>query len=340
MELSTMLNVKSLYKNSNDYLTQGRFDRYGTNSRMGYYPEIRELRIAKMYEFLNTFRPDLLDKPLVKDEYQYAEGKIDKLREGENSVIPYDWKSSPLEMAKLFNYSVEELANLMVEFHKDQKFTMPKDYQVDWRDRLGGGSVSFKVGDEVEYTDKRGNTKIYIIDKIDEDGDYADLQEKDDDTRFVDDVDVEKINLITKERDKLDDEFYEPFDPLLEKNAEKVWDFMMYHLSLGKNYEITDNKLSVIYNHLGVPTYHDSSDRKKSLKERRKIDDSEIVEKRKAKWTDIITKMKERYYNGSGYTPDLIRGINELKKTEQEILIPQWINNQQELTEKIESLID
>ena len=150
----------------------------------------------RMHYNISQLRPDLIDKPLVNQEYfptylkavyeenterfrRYGKDLDTLISECKNiyafvqnyiSIVPYEspYKivypkvSSPLyrmQLDKLFNYSVEELINLMVKVLKDQKIAYPLGYSKNWRELIPAKDIPIVEGDEVEFDTKKGRKK-------------------------------------------------------------------------------------------------------------------------------------------------------------------------------------
>jgi hypothetical protein len=84
--------------------------------------------------------------------------------------VPYDsvyrvtnlQLSKPLwrmQIDKLFNYSVQDLIELMVKVLKDQKIGYPLGYSKNWRDLIPATPIPIVEGDEVEFDTKKGRKK-------------------------------------------------------------------------------------------------------------------------------------------------------------------------------------
>lgn len=152
----------------------------------------------RMHYNISQLRPDLIDKQLVNQEgyksylnsvfeenksqweyrgYNSVEDILQKakniyefIHEGLNSYIPY---SSPytitrnqisnpiyrLQLDKLFNYSVEELIDLMVQTLKEQKIAYPLGYSKNWRELIPARPIPIIEGDEIEFDTKKGRRR-------------------------------------------------------------------------------------------------------------------------------------------------------------------------------------
>jgi hypothetical protein len=152
-----------------------------------------------MYYQISQIRPDLLPKPLQNEEgYKKYIGKViptisDYYKERENlrdvdaffNFYPdiYNWakngmynyldSDSPYYLTRshnsmllwresftsIFNYSAEELIQLMVQLLKEQKIAYPIGYSKNWRDLLPKKEIPIVEGDEVEFDTKKGRKK-------------------------------------------------------------------------------------------------------------------------------------------------------------------------------------
>lgn len=164
------------------------------------YPIVRRINYgdfySNMYNNIGQLRPDLLDKPLWnKEEWENMLKTIAKVTNQSESYLlnnerykdpfifsyhsnslmnydyesPYNWESnSNLSknliykewINKIFNYSAEDLINLMVTLLKEQKVGYPIGYSKNWREvykpKLEMPIIEF---DEVEYDTKKGRKK-------------------------------------------------------------------------------------------------------------------------------------------------------------------------------------
>jgi hypothetical protein len=161
--------------------------------------EIKEDFRFRMHYHISQVRPDLIDKPLVNQEgYEsYIKAVYEENKERFNSggiesaerflneaknIYEFIFKrydkslsySSPLRVTepqisnplyrmyldKLFNYSVEDLINLMVQVLKDQKIAYPLGYSKNWRELIPKKPSPIVEGDEIEFdTLKKGRVK-------------------------------------------------------------------------------------------------------------------------------------------------------------------------------------
>jgi hypothetical protein len=60
---------------------------------------------------------------------------------------------------KVFNYTADELIQIMVQVYKDQKIAYPRGYSSNWRELLPKKQVPIVEGDEVEFDTKKGRKK-------------------------------------------------------------------------------------------------------------------------------------------------------------------------------------
>jgi len=147
---------------------------------------------ALLYYNICQIRPDLIDKPLLNQEetmkwyknlvnWQRANGnsQLDDYIDSENIyyifsknyytkfnsdndyyIDPTDYYKYPKQLMlleKIFNYSAEEIINLIVQVCKEQKIAFPRGYSKNWRDVLTANIERPIVeGDEVEFDTKKG----------------------------------------------------------------------------------------------------------------------------------------------------------------------------------------
>jgi len=152
-----------------------------------------------MYYQISQIRPDLLPKPLQNEEgYKKYIAKViptisDYYKDRQNlrdvdaffNFYPniYKWASdgmyslldndSPYYLIRshnsmllwresftsIFNYSAEELIQLMVQLLKEQKIAYPIGYSKNWRELLPKKEIPIIEGDEVEFDTKKGRKK-------------------------------------------------------------------------------------------------------------------------------------------------------------------------------------
>jgi hypothetical protein len=62
-------------------------------------------------------------------------------------------------LGKIFNYSAQDLVELMVQVYKEQKIAYPRGYASNWRDLMPKRQVPIVEGDEVEFDTKKGRKK-------------------------------------------------------------------------------------------------------------------------------------------------------------------------------------
>jgi hypothetical protein len=152
----------------------------------------------RMHYAISQIRPDLIDKPLVNAEYfpTYLKGVWEENKEKlisagmslesmtkeskniyqlidssyvfrfigynspynvvRNQVNQFLWRN---QLDKLFNYSVEDLIELMVKVLKEQKIGYPLGYSKNWRELIPEKQLPIVEGDEVEFDTKKGRKK-------------------------------------------------------------------------------------------------------------------------------------------------------------------------------------
>jgi hypothetical protein len=146
---------------------------------------------ALMYYNICQIRPDLIDKPLLNQQatiewyqnlYNWERGNGNtEVRESleysnvyyifdnrywkfnsnnEYYIDPNEYVKYPKQvmlLEKMFNYTAEEIINLMVQVCKEQKIAFPRGYSKNWREVLIANIERPIVeGDEVEFDTKKG----------------------------------------------------------------------------------------------------------------------------------------------------------------------------------------
>ena len=106
-----------------------------------------ENTLQMIWNFLNTFRPSLIDKPLVKEKSSY-----DKLFSPTPTQESRSLKVNPNEL----NYSFEDLTELMNVFRKDAIIEYPRGYMSGWKEETEKAIPTFKVGEKVTFETRRG----------------------------------------------------------------------------------------------------------------------------------------------------------------------------------------
>jgi hypothetical protein len=149
---------------------------------------------ALMYYNICQIRPDLIDKPLLNQQatiewyqnlYNWERGngntEVQESIEYSNVyyifdnrywkfnsnneyyIDPQDYVKYPKQvilLEKMFNYTAEEIINLMVQVCKEQKIAFPRGYSKNWREVLTANIERPIVdGDEVEFDTKKGRKK-------------------------------------------------------------------------------------------------------------------------------------------------------------------------------------
>jgi hypothetical protein len=148
-----------------------------------------------MYYTINQIRPDLIDKPLLNKEgtAQWQKSLYDwEIKDGNTSVNNsfeegnnfyqildnrywnynssnpfyinteeyYKYPSQLIQLEKIFNYTAQELVNLMMQVTKEQKIGFPRGYSKNWREvKSANIEVPIVEGDEVEFDTKKGRKK-------------------------------------------------------------------------------------------------------------------------------------------------------------------------------------
>jgi len=152
-----------------------------------------------MYHNIFQIRPDLIDKPLLNQEnyFDFAKGVFNDLSQefkGNRNIsnvedliynypnlysldtnkvfdqlsinspnnLRFENYSNPLwrmNFEKLFNYTAEQLIELMVQVIKEQKIGYPLGYSKNWRELIPQKPLPIVEGDEVEFDTKKGRKK-------------------------------------------------------------------------------------------------------------------------------------------------------------------------------------
>ena len=151
-----------------------------------------------MYYKISQLRPDLIQKPLFnEDEWknflrlamnnenysgQYRYNNFDELYKSFSN--PFLWRlnsqyalgyneswmnweysqdaKNPMYrewLGKIFNYSAQDLVELMVQVYKEQKIAYPRGYASNWRELMPKRQVPIVEGDLVEFDTKKGRKK-------------------------------------------------------------------------------------------------------------------------------------------------------------------------------------
>lgn len=104
----------------------------------------KESKFQYVWNFLNNFRPSLIDKPLLKDAQLFKNPTASQESRG-LKINPYS-----------LNYSFEDLNDLMNQFRKDGIIEYPRGYYKGWREEKEKPTPSFKVGENVSFETRRG----------------------------------------------------------------------------------------------------------------------------------------------------------------------------------------
>ena len=99
-------------------------------------------------EYPNIYAFMLKFNGVATGEFNIADGSVDKMTPLKEMYIN-----------GLFNYTMEELINLMVQVLKEQKIAFPLGYSKNWRELLPETPLPIIEGDEVEFDTKKGRKK-------------------------------------------------------------------------------------------------------------------------------------------------------------------------------------
>jgi hypothetical protein len=142
-----------------------------------------------LYYNLSIIRPDLIELPLLNEDgyKKFAEAFLESEKMKNKNFSKADLKDYPniyafitkfkyefygdfqilypnsaiqrSNQSSLFNYTIEDLINLMVQTLKEQKIAFPIGYSKNWRDLLPKKETPIVEGDEVEFDTKKGRKK-------------------------------------------------------------------------------------------------------------------------------------------------------------------------------------
>ena len=107
--------------------------------------------LQAVWNFLVTFRPSLIDKPLVKN--------LDNLLSPTEVQQSRQLKINPTAL----NYSFEELTELMNQFRKDAIIEYPMGYKSNWEEEENVPIPIFKVDEKVSFETRRGVKEGKVI---------------------------------------------------------------------------------------------------------------------------------------------------------------------------------
>jgi len=281
LEFSTLNNFKGEYVKIEDLSLEEQSARGWQNTYAG-----------QMYKYLSAFRPDLVPLPFLKEKS--LENRSVTSRSDKNYRYSGNWDDIGTDGA---NYYPKELIEKIVQFHREQKFSLPSDYKPD---------LSYSVGDEVIYETKRGKKKA-IIESVNAgygQKDTYDLKFGKDD--YVDEVFEIRLSPIKEVKTEL---LFNPFTKDRTKLNEK-WSF-------GQN---SDNNDFYNMSQFLMPD---------DLKEMTKWADFVDYMKTNRKYN------VNSYSSQVWWSVDYPLAFKRLEKAENDFLKPKGINNKKELEEKL-----
>jgi hypothetical protein len=127
-------------------------DKYNELKSYSGYRKVNPLQAV--WNFLNFFRPSLIDKPLVRDE--------DLL-----------FRPTPLQESRALkinpealNYSFEDLTELMNVFRKDAIIEYPRGYKTGWKQENDMPLPKFEVGEKVKFSTRRGDKEGVVLEVL------------------------------------------------------------------------------------------------------------------------------------------------------------------------------
>ena len=204
--LSRYISWESIYTNSEEVINPIVSKNLRYDFRLNMYYKISQIRPDLITKpFWNKEQFEAMLKLVVetqKDVFvpQFADYTFEQMKEmfenpmyyayasnglftWEGNDNPFNWQnaeSSKLNkniiynswVNKVFNYTADELIQIMVQVYKDQKIAYPRGYSSNWRELLPKKQVPIIEGDEVEFDTKKGRKKGVAELVADRDGNY------------------------------------------------------------------------------------------------------------------------------------------------------------------------
>jgi len=134
----------------------------------------------------DTFESDISNYPNIYALYKIFKNNFSYLPE---ELQIQSTSYNPLKeeyLNNLFNYTFDELIQIMVEVVKQQKIAFPIGYSKNWRDLLPEKAIPIVEGDEVEFDTKKGRKKGIADVVVDKSGDNILLKLYNDFTSYLD----------------------------------------------------------------------------------------------------------------------------------------------------------
>jgi len=236
-ELDEKISDNQLQKNSlnNFVATYDKVKEYNNYFSLGRQYTMDSNIPFQQYLYLQTFRPDLVPLPfLTKEAFAntLSYDKYDTATRGEINSAVIGWgdmgghlenrdlnlqRMTNSERESYLNYSIEELIEKIVEFHRDKKFSYPPNFRIE---------EEIKKGDKIIYESKRGK-KEGVVDSVNADKTY-DIEV---DKNIIEDIPQNK--LVLAESTEID---LEPFNPFTQ-NKSKLYELAKYQDVSSKNYD-------------------------------------------------------------------------------------------------------
>ena len=162
--ISSYLNLKSLFTEKDKIIDRKLNNRDYNDWRYSMYYNISQMRC------------DLLDKPLLKEDYyleilkKYANNNqmdYEELLRYRPTIYSFTeiWDGAEylnknnISIDSFFNYSVDDLIKIMATLLKEQKIAYPYGYSPNWRDLIPKQEIPIIEGEEVEFDTKKGRKK-------------------------------------------------------------------------------------------------------------------------------------------------------------------------------------
>jgi hypothetical protein len=295
-------------------------DVYNEMKRYGSYEPANSLQAV--WNFLNTFRPSLIDKPLVKDKDSY-----EKLFSPTETQKSRTLTVNPNEL----NYSFEDLTELMNQFRKDAIIEYPRGYMSGWKEEKEKPTPTFKVGEKVTFETRRGAKEGKVIDVFGSESNPItmsyDIQVGTDPDNVTEDVKVIDNKMVSIDNPIKEVENVDlggtPFNIGSKKAIETIFDIREWFNQKVNNYEQTLDYYVTSYS----PFY-----RALSSWNYRGIIESFLS------FAKIKDFFYDNYLEDYGYNLKWSRWVKEIDEYWRKNLIPLGVKNEDELTIKLKEL--
>lgn len=296
-----------------------KIDSYGT------YNSKNPLQIV--WNFLNTFRPSLIDKPLVKDKEDSYRKLFSPTPTQESRAL----KINPNEL----NYSYEDLTELMNQFRKDAIIEYPRGYMSGWKEQKEKPIPTFKLGEKVTFETRRGAKEGKVIEVFEDNDRYTpnpllisyDIQVGTDPDNVTEDIKVIDNKMVSLDNPIKEVENVDlggtPFNIGSKKAIETIYDIRLWFQQKPNNLEQTLD----YYSKYSSPFYVALE----GYNFRQYIDSFLSFAKIKDFFYDEYLKPK-------GYDLKWTRWVKEINDYWKNNLIPLGVKNEDELTIKLKEL--